>query len=89
MNMFWGQVEAHHCTTYATREYTALLKNLPVDYPYRVEACKETSLEIHGASYLPKDCEDKAGTASSHTIKFMLTTYVGSGNHDWTLGSRW
>ncbi|KIM53358.1 hypothetical protein SCLCIDRAFT_449983 [Scleroderma citrinum Foug A] len=71
MNMFWGQVEAHHCTTYATREYTALLKNLPVDYPYHVEACKETSPEIHGASYLPKDCEDR------------------SGNHDWTLGSRW
>ena len=64
MNMFWGQVEAHHCTTYATREYTALLKNLPVDYPYRVEACKETPLEIHGASYFPKDCEDKAGAAS-------------------------
>ncbi|KAL4077956.1 hypothetical protein J3A83DRAFT_4186212 [Scleroderma citrinum] len=59
MDMFWGQVEAHHCTTYATREYTALLKNLPTDYRYRVEACRETPLEIHGVSYLPKDCEDK------------------------------
>ncbi|KAG6336734.1 hypothetical protein ID866_2339 [Astraeus odoratus] len=59
MNMWWGQVEAHHCTTYATREYTAILKNLPADYPFRVEACKETPLEVHGVSYLPMTCEDK------------------------------
>ncbi|KAL4077955.1 hypothetical protein J3A83DRAFT_4218300 [Scleroderma citrinum] len=59
MNMFWGEVEGHQCISYATREYTALLKNLPTNYPYRIEACKETPLEIHGVSYLPKDCEDK------------------------------
>ena len=63
MNMFWGEVETHHCSTYATREYTALLKNVPVDYPYRVEACKETSLEIRGVTYLPHECEDKVGAA--------------------------
>ncbi|KAI6025136.1 hypothetical protein PISMIDRAFT_672937 [Pisolithus microcarpus 441] len=58
MDMFWDQVEAHHCTTYATREYTAYLANLPVDYPHRMEACKETPLEIHGRKHLPKYCED-------------------------------
>lgn len=59
MGMFWDQVEAHHCTTYATREYSAVLANLPVDYPHRVEACKEIPLEVHGMSYLPKHCEDQ------------------------------
>ncbi|KAF8837718.1 hypothetical protein BDN67DRAFT_170165 [Paxillus ammoniavirescens] len=59
LNMFWGRVEAHQCTTYATREYTALLMNLPVTWEHRVEACKATALEVHGVSYLPKSCEDK------------------------------
>ncbi|KIJ04906.1 hypothetical protein PAXINDRAFT_21809 [Paxillus involutus ATCC 200175] len=59
LNMFWGQVESHQCTTYATREYTALLMNLPTTWEHRVEACKATALEIHGVSYLPKTCEDK------------------------------
>ncbi|KAI6030183.1 hypothetical protein EDC04DRAFT_102029 [Pisolithus marmoratus] len=59
MSMFWDQVEAHHCTTYVTREYTAFLVNLPVDYPHRIDACKETSLEIHDKSYFPTHCEDQ------------------------------
>ncbi|KIJ13058.1 hypothetical protein PAXINDRAFT_14104 [Paxillus involutus ATCC 200175] len=59
LNMFWGHVEAHQCTTYATREYTAVLMNLPVTWEHRVEACKATALEVHGISYLPKSCEDK------------------------------
>ncbi|KAI6160302.1 hypothetical protein EDD17DRAFT_830493 [Pisolithus thermaeus] len=59
MDMFWDQVKVHHCTTYGTREYTAYLANLPIDYPQRVEACKETQLEIHGKSYFPKHCEDQ------------------------------
>ncbi|KAI6030184.1 hypothetical protein EDC04DRAFT_2712405 [Pisolithus marmoratus] len=63
MNMFWDRVEARHCTTYATREYTALLRNLPADYPYRVEACKEIPLDVHGVSYLPKSCEDQGPNA--------------------------
>ncbi|KAF8431473.1 hypothetical protein L210DRAFT_975239 [Boletus edulis BED1] len=29
LNMFWGGIEAHTCTTYVTREYTAQLMNLP------------------------------------------------------------
>jgi len=59
LNMFWGQVKAHTCTTYATREYTAELMNLPASWEHRVEACKVTPLEVHGISYLPKSCEDK------------------------------
>ncbi|KAI6103023.1 hypothetical protein F5141DRAFT_244997 [Pisolithus sp. B1] len=59
MGMFWDQVEAQRCTTYGTREYTAYLANLPIDYPHRIEACRETMLEIHGKSYFPKRCEDQ------------------------------
>ncbi|KAI6113555.1 hypothetical protein EDD16DRAFT_1126052 [Pisolithus croceorrhizus] len=59
MDMFWNQVEANHCSTYGTREYTAYLANLPTDYPDRIEACKETMLEIRGRSYFPDRCEDK------------------------------
>ncbi|KAF8557893.1 hypothetical protein OG21DRAFT_136998 [Imleria badia] len=59
LNMFWGSVEAHTCTTYATREYTAQLMNLPATWVNQVEACKATPLEVHGISYLPKSCEDK------------------------------
>ena len=61
LNMFWGGVEALTCTTYATREYTAQLMNLPATWEHRVEACKATPLEVHGTSYLPKTCEDKVG----------------------------
>ena len=61
LNMFWGDIEAHTCTTYATREYTARLMNLPATWERRVEACKATPLEVHGISYLPKSCEDKVG----------------------------
>ncbi|KAF9234163.1 hypothetical protein BU15DRAFT_79346 [Melanogaster broomeanus] len=59
LNMFWGDVKAQKCTTYATREYTAVLQNLPATWEHRVEACKVTTLEVHGVSYLPKSCEDK------------------------------
>ncbi|KAF8551217.1 hypothetical protein OG21DRAFT_1512992, partial [Imleria badia] len=59
LNMFWGGIEAHTCTTYATMEYTAQLMNLPAWWKHRVEACKATPLEVHGISYLPKSCEDK------------------------------
>jgi len=59
LNMFWGNIEAHTCTTYATRDYTAQLMNLPTTWEHRVEACKATPLEVHGVSYLPKSCEDK------------------------------
>ena len=59
LNLFWGQVKAHTCTTYATREYTAELMNLPATWEHRVEACKAIPLEVHGISYLPKSCEDK------------------------------
>ncbi|KAF8551520.1 hypothetical protein OG21DRAFT_1512606, partial [Imleria badia] len=59
LNMFRGSIEAHACTTYATRDYTAQLMNPPVTWEHRVEACKATTLEVHGMSYLPKHCEDK------------------------------
>ena len=58
MDLFWGRVEAHQCKTYGTREYTAVLMNLPVDCEWRVQACKATPLEIHGIARLPKSCED-------------------------------
>ncbi|KAF8421309.1 hypothetical protein L210DRAFT_3573085, partial [Boletus edulis BED1] len=65
LNMFWGGIEAHTCTTYATRDYTAQLMNLPTTWEHRVEACKATPLEVHGVSYLPKSCEDRALVLSS------------------------
>lgn len=63
LNLFWGSVEAHTCSTYATKEYTAQLMNLPAtwDWEHRVEACRATPLEIHGISHLPITCEHKVG----------------------------
>ena len=58
LNLFWGRVEAHQCKTYGTREYTAVLMNLPGDLKWRVQACKATPLEVHGISQYPKSCED-------------------------------
>ncbi|KAG2757832.1 hypothetical protein P692DRAFT_20824654 [Suillus brevipes Sb2] len=58
LNMFWTDVTSHSCTTYATREYTARLVNVPSYYNRRVEACMATSVMIHGAEYTPKWCED-------------------------------
>ena len=57
--LFWGRVEAHQCKTYGTREYTAVLMNLPRNWRQRVEACKATPLEVHGVTHLPKTCEDR------------------------------
>ncbi|KAH0826282.1 hypothetical protein J3R83DRAFT_5755 [Lanmaoa asiatica] len=59
LNLFWGRVEAHQCKTYGTREYTAVLMNLPMGWGRRVEACKATPLEIHGVTQMPKSCEDR------------------------------
>ncbi|KAF8836366.1 hypothetical protein BDN67DRAFT_1014759 [Paxillus ammoniavirescens] len=56
--MVWVDVTPHGCTSYATREYTARLANVPSDYNRRVEACKVTPLVVHGQSYLPHTCED-------------------------------
>ncbi|KAH7885646.1 hypothetical protein F5I97DRAFT_1887678 [Phlebopus sp. FC_14] len=64
LNMFWSQAEAHQCTTYGTREYTARLMNLPVEWEHRVEACKATPIVIHGVSYLPTACEDRVSSSS-------------------------
>ena len=58
MDLFWGRVKVHQCKTHGTREYTAVLMNLPVDCEWRVQACKATPLEIHGIARLPKSCED-------------------------------
>jgi len=59
LGLFWGRVEAHQCKTYGTREYTAVLLNLPMNWGQRVEACKATPLEVHGVTHLPKTCEDR------------------------------
>jgi hypothetical protein len=61
LNMFWTDVTSHACTTYATREYTARLVNVPSYYNRRVEACMATPVMIHGAEYTPKWCEDHVG----------------------------
>ncbi|KAG2056004.1 hypothetical protein BDR06DRAFT_953415 [Suillus hirtellus] len=58
LNMFWTDLASHTCTTYATREYTARLVNVPSYYNRRVEACMATPVEIHGVEYTPKWCED-------------------------------
>ncbi|KAF9235733.1 hypothetical protein BU15DRAFT_64575 [Melanogaster broomeanus] len=58
LKMVWVGVEPQNCTTYATREYTATLANVPSNYPRGVEACKVTPLIVHGLSYLPHTCKD-------------------------------
>ncbi|KAF9235730.1 hypothetical protein BU15DRAFT_77659 [Melanogaster broomeanus] len=58
LKMVWVDVEPQGCTTYATREYTATLANVPSNYPRGVEACKVTPLIVHGLSYLPHTCKD-------------------------------
>ncbi|KAG1851955.1 hypothetical protein F4604DRAFT_1806507 [Suillus subluteus] len=58
LNMFWTDLASHPCTTYATREYTARLVNVPSYYNRRVEACMVTPIKIHGTKYTPKWCED-------------------------------
>jgi hypothetical protein len=60
-NMFWTDLTPHTCTTYATREYTARLVNVPSYYNRRVEACMATPVKIHGTEYTPKWCEDRVG----------------------------
>ncbi|KAG6379349.1 hypothetical protein JVT61DRAFT_11811 [Boletus reticuloceps] len=75
--MFWGGIEAHTCTTYATREYTAQLMNLPTTWEHRVEACKATPLEVHGVSYLPKSCEDKASLHDFYSPPSAHRTLLG------------
>jgi hypothetical protein len=61
LNMFWADVTSQACTTYATREYTARLVNVPSYYNRRVEACMATPVNIHGTEYTPKWCEDHVG----------------------------
>jgi len=58
LNMVWVGVKPHGCSTYATREYTARLANVPSHYNNRVEACKATPLVVHGQPYLPRTCQD-------------------------------
>ncbi|KAG2156887.1 uncharacterized protein EDB93DRAFT_874224 [Suillus bovinus] len=58
LNMFWTDLASHTCTTYATREYTARLVNVPSYYNRRVEACMATPVKIHGLEYMPKWCDD-------------------------------
>lgn len=59
LDLFWGHVEVHQCKTYGTREYTAVLMNLPMNWGRRMEACKATPLGVHGIAQMPKSCEDR------------------------------
>lgn len=68
-HMYWGHVEGHTCTSYATREYSAQLMNLPRSWKHPLEACKNTPLEIHGISHSPKSCEDKVGGLQKDACK--------------------
>jgi len=61
LNMFWTDPVSHTCTSYGTREYSALLVNIPEGYKLRVEACMATPVKIHGVEYKPKWCEDHVG----------------------------
>ncbi|KAG1729263.1 hypothetical protein EDB19DRAFT_125440 [Suillus lakei] len=56
--MFWVDLESHTCTTYATREYTARLGNVPSNYDRRLEACMTKPVQIHGIEHTPKWCKD-------------------------------
>jgi len=69
LNMFWVDVEPRGCTSYATREYTARLANVPSNYNRRVEACKATPLVVHDQSYLPRTCEDNGSNGIIGTWK--------------------
>ncbi|KAI9566250.1 hypothetical protein HD554DRAFT_1209686 [Boletus coccyginus] len=73
LNMFWSGIEAHACITYATKEYTAQLMNLPTTWEHRVEACKATPLEVHGISYFPKSCEDKVGDVNERMLQGLTS----------------
>ncbi|KAF8551218.1 hypothetical protein OG21DRAFT_304263 [Imleria badia] len=61
LGLFWGHVETHECKTYGTREYTAVLMNLPanLNWERRFGACRATPLEVHGIAQMPKSCEDR------------------------------
>ena len=59
--LFWADPVSHTCTSYGTREYSALLVNVPEGYKLRVEACMATPIKIHGVEYKPKWCEDHVG----------------------------
>jgi len=63
-DLYWGHVEAHPCKTpHGTREYTAVLMNLPTEWGgfhgMSVEACEITPLEIQGAKVMPMSCDDR------------------------------
>jgi len=69
LNMVWVDVEAHSCTSYDTRKYTARLANIPSNYNRRVEACNATPLVIQGQSYLPRTCENNvSGTIGTWNV---------------------
>jgi hypothetical protein len=86
LGLFWGHVEAHQCKTYGTREYTAVLMNLPMNWEQRVEACKATPLEVHGITHMPKSCEDKV--RGTHWKMLGWLTLLGTRRCHWSMGDR-
>ncbi|KAH7921621.1 hypothetical protein BV22DRAFT_1038435 [Leucogyrophana mollusca] len=60
LGMFWSDLRGFQgCKSYATREYTAQLWNVPNNYPHRIEACMNTPIVIHGVTYdKPTRCVD-------------------------------
>jgi len=61
LNLFWGDLKAHTCSSYGTRTHTARLLNLPANYDHRIEACMATPIQIRGAKHNATLCEDHVG----------------------------
>ena len=54
----WEALAAARCSRYATREYTAVLANVPLGFD-ALEECRKKTVNIHGRDLLPSHCEDQ------------------------------
>jgi len=54
----WVGLAAARCSRYATREYTAVLANVPLGFD-ALEECHKKTVDIHGRDLLPSRCEDQ------------------------------
>ena len=86
LGLFWGRVEVHQCKTYGTREYSAVLVNLPWNWENRIETCKATPLEVHGVAHLPTACEDRV--CGIHCGVRGCLTLLGPWGCHWSMGDQ-
>ncbi|KIM47244.1 hypothetical protein M413DRAFT_422993 [Hebeloma cylindrosporum] len=63
----WEGLAAARCSRYATREYTAVLANVPLGFD-ALEECRKKPVNIHGRDLLPSRCEDQGvcGRVTGH-----------------------